>query len=127
MLIIKLLIVNYLTYLINLVCENSYMQLVQKDLEGAIVWFWKAINEGDRVESALKDMVVVMKQLHRTEEAIEAINSFRPRCSKQAHESLDNLLLDLYKVYLYTHICMHVYMNACIVGVVRKIDRGGAK
>ncbi|XP_057472881.1 protein SULFUR DEFICIENCY-INDUCED 1-like [Actinidia eriantha] len=72
-------------------------QLVQKDLEGAIVWFWKAINAGDRVESALKDMVVVMKQLHRSEEAIEAINSFRPRCSKQAHESLDNLLLDLYK------------------------------
>ncbi|KAE9463808.1 hypothetical protein C3L33_04307, partial [Rhododendron williamsianum] len=52
-------------------------QLVEKDLEGAVVWFWKAINEGDRVDSALKDMAVVMKQLDRTDEAIEAIKSFR--------------------------------------------------
>ncbi|XP_058207128.1 protein SULFUR DEFICIENCY-INDUCED 1-like [Rhododendron vialii] len=72
-------------------------QLVEKDLEGAVVWFWKAINEGDRVDSALKDMAVVMKQLDRADEAIEAIKSFRGRCSKQAQNSLDNVLLDLYK------------------------------
>ncbi|TYJ27207.1 hypothetical protein E1A91_A07G170900v1 [Gossypium mustelinum] len=72
-------------------------QLVEKDPEAAIVLFWKAINAGDRVESALKDMAVVMKQLNRTEEAIEAIKSFRGRCPKQAQESLDNVLIDLYK------------------------------
>ncbi|KAK6259794.1 hypothetical protein SCA6_014268 [Theobroma cacao] len=72
-------------------------QLVQKDPEAALVLFWKAINAGDRVDSALKDMAVVMKQLNRTEEAIEAIKSFRGRCSKQAQESLDNVLIDLYK------------------------------
>ncbi|CAI9288374.1 unnamed protein product [Lactuca saligna] len=71
--------------------------LVEKDPEGAIVWFWKAINGGDRVDSALKDMVVVMKQLDRTEEAIEAIKSFRCICSKHSQPSLDNLLIDLYK------------------------------
>lgn len=60
--------------------------------------FWKAINAGDRVDSALKDMAVVMKQQDRDEEAIEAIHSFRDRCSKQAQESLDNVLIDLYKV-----------------------------
>lgn len=59
--------------------------------------FWKAINAGDRVDSALKDMAVVMKQLDRTEEAIEAIKSFRGLCSKQAQDSLDNVLIDLYK------------------------------
>ncbi|KAG9154409.1 hypothetical protein Leryth_000836 [Lithospermum erythrorhizon] len=53
----------------------KYAQVVEKDPEGAIVWFWKAINAGDRVDSALKDMAVVMKQL----------------------ESLDNVLIDLYK------------------------------
>lgn len=74
------------------------MQLVEKDPESAIVYFWKAINVGDRVDSALKDMAVVMKQQDRAEEAIEAINSFRDRCSKQAQESLDNVLIDLYKV-----------------------------
>ncbi|KAK6937672.1 Tetratricopeptide repeat [Dillenia turbinata] len=75
----------------------KHAQLIQKDPEAAIVWFWKAINAGDRVESALKDMAVVMKQVDRTEEAIEAIKSFRGRCSKQAQESLDNILIDLYK------------------------------
>jgi uncharacterized membrane protein len=73
-------------------------QLVEKDPERAIPLFWKAINAGDRVDSALKDMAIVMKQQNRAEEAIEAIKSLRVRCSDQAQESLDNILLDLYKV-----------------------------
>ncbi|KAK2977738.1 hypothetical protein RJ640_026981, partial [Escallonia rubra] len=75
----------------------KHAQLVQKDPEAAIVLFWKAINAGDRVDSALKDMAVVMKQLDRTEEAVEAVKSFRCLCTKQAQESLDNVLIDLYK------------------------------
>ncbi|KAK9726490.1 hypothetical protein RND81_05G219000 [Saponaria officinalis] len=75
----------------------KHAQLVLKDAEAAIVLFWKAINAGDRVDSALKDMAVVMKQLDRSEEAIEAIKSFRFRCSKNAQDSLDNVLIDLYK------------------------------
>ncbi|KAK6914252.1 Tetratricopeptide repeat [Dillenia turbinata] len=51
----------------------KHMQLVEKDPDAAIVLFWKAINAGDRVDSALKDMAVVMKQQDRAEEAIEAI------------------------------------------------------
>ena len=74
------------------------MQLVEKNAEAAIVLFWEAINSGDKVDSALKDMAVVMKQLDRSEEAIEAICSFRGLCSKQSQESLDNVLIDLYKV-----------------------------
>ncbi|KAI3506909.1 hypothetical protein L1887_21543 [Cichorium endivia] len=77
--------------------KAKHAQLVKRDQEGAIVWYWKAINAGDRVESALKDMAVVMKQLDRTEEAIEAIKSFRCLCPKSAQESLDNLLIDLFK------------------------------
>lgn len=75
-------------------------QVVEKDPGAAILWFWKAINAKDRVDSALKDMAVVMKQQDRAEEAIEAIRSFRHLCSKQAQESLDNLLIDLYKVHI---------------------------
>ncbi len=74
------------------------MQLVDKDPDRAIALFWAAINAGDRVDSALKDMAIVMKQQNRPEEAIEAIKSLRMRCSDQAQESLDNVLLDLYKV-----------------------------
>ncbi|KAK7395359.1 hypothetical protein VNO78_15911 [Psophocarpus tetragonolobus] len=75
----------------------KHAQLVEKDPEAAIILFWKAINSGDKVDSALKDMAVVMKQLDRSEEAIEAIRSFRGLCSKQSQESLDNVLIDLYK------------------------------
>lgn len=75
----------------------KHVQLVDKDPEGAIALFWKAINLGDKVDSALKDMAVIMKQQDRAEEAIEAINSFRDRCSKQSQESLDNVLIDLFK------------------------------
>jgi len=39
----------------------------------------------------------VMKQLNRPLEAIEAIKSFRHLCSQQAQESLDNVLIDLFK------------------------------
>ncbi|ONK80006.1 uncharacterized protein A4U43_C01F12770 [Asparagus officinalis] len=73
------------------------VQLVDKDPERAIALFWAAINAGDRVDSALKDMAIVMKQQNRAEEAIEAIKSLRHRCTDQAQESLDNILLDLYK------------------------------
>ncbi|PKA49363.1 hypothetical protein AXF42_Ash014265 [Apostasia shenzhenica] len=75
----------------------KHLQLVDKDLDASILWFWKAINNGDRVDSALKDMALVMKQQSRAEEAIEAIKSFRHLCSNQAQESLDNVLIDLYK------------------------------
>ncbi|XP_020577346.1 protein SULFUR DEFICIENCY-INDUCED 1-like [Phalaenopsis equestris] len=75
----------------------KHLQLVDKDLDASIVWFWKAINNGDRVDSALKDMALVMKQQNRPEEAIEAIKSFRHLCSKYAQESLDNVLIDLCK------------------------------
>ncbi|KAK4594967.1 hypothetical protein RGQ29_018629 [Quercus rubra] len=77
--------------------KAKHAQLVEKEPEAAIVLFWKAINAGDRVDSALKDMAVVMKQLDRTEEAIEAVKSFRGLCSKSAQDSLDNVLIDLYK------------------------------
>ncbi|KAJ0461711.1 hypothetical protein HanHA89_Chr16g0675421 [Helianthus annuus] len=37
--------------------------------------FWATINAGGRVDSALKDLAIVMKQHNGAEEAIEAINS----------------------------------------------------
>ncbi|KAJ1267127.1 hypothetical protein BS78_07G032600 [Paspalum vaginatum] len=72
-------------------------QVIEKDPNKAVPLFWAAINSGDRTESALKDMANVLKQANRAEEAIEAIRSFRDRCPYEAQESLDNILLDLYK------------------------------
>lgn len=77
---------------------NFVEQLIDKEPSKAIPLFWRAINTGDRVDSALKDMAVVMKQLDRSDEAIEAITSFRHLCSYDAQESLDNILIEMYKV-----------------------------
>lgn len=83
-------------------CYSAYSickkQLIEKDPGRAISLFWAAINAGDRIDSALKDMAVVMKQLNRSDEAIEAIKSFRHLCPYDAQESLDNVLVELYKV-----------------------------
>lgn len=72
--------------------------MIDKDPSRAISLFWAAINAGDRVDSALKDMSIVMKQLDRSDEAIEAIKSFRHLCPYDSQESLDNVLVELYKV-----------------------------
>ncbi|KAK1369096.1 putative acetyltransferase A, auxiliary subunit [Heracleum sosnowskyi] len=75
----------------------KHVQLVDKNPNKAVSMFWTAINAGDRVDSALKDMAVVMKQLDRSDEAIEAIKSFRHLCPTESQDSLDNILLELYK------------------------------
>ncbi|XP_051124820.1 protein POLLENLESS 3 [Andrographis paniculata] len=75
----------------------KHVQLIDKDPGKAVSLFWSAINAGDRVDSALKDMAVVMKQLERSDEAIEAIRSFRHLCPPESQESLDNILVELYK------------------------------
>ncbi|CAM0910881.1 unnamed protein product [Alopecurus aequalis] len=72
-------------------------QLIEKDPNKAVPLFWAAINSGERIESALKDMATVLKQANRAEEAIEAIRTFRDRCPNEAQDSLDNILIDLYK------------------------------
>ena len=67
---------NFSFYLV--VFEIDYwIQLVEKDPERAIPLFWSAINAGDRVDSALKDMAMVMTQQDRAEEASKAIKSLR--------------------------------------------------
>lgn len=85
------------------------MQLIDRDPSRAVSMFWAAINAGDRVDSALKDMAVVMKQLDRSDEAIEAIKSFRHLCPYDSQESLDNVLIELYKVKHHSllTICLH--------------------
>lgn len=106
---------------------------MDKDPERAIPLFWAAINSGDRVDSALKDMAIVMKQQNRAEEAIEAIKSLRHRCSDQAQESLDNILLDLYKVtslqksqyHFNSHVilCVSIWTNDLGLILVQRCGR----
>ncbi|VVB07883.1 unnamed protein product [Arabis nemorensis] len=75
----------------------KHAQLICEDPDQAISLFWAAINAGDRVDNALKDMAFVMEQLDRSDEGIEAIKSFRYLCPFESQDSIDNLLLELYK------------------------------
>lgn len=64
-------------------------------------------------------MAVVMKQLDRSDEAIEAIKSFRNLCPSESQESIDNILIELYKVRAYhlkSDICIYliVYIVLCL-------------
>jgi hypothetical protein len=95
---------------------------VEKDLDASIAWFWKAINSGDKVDSALKDMAVVMKQRGYHADAIDAIKSLRHLCPKQSQDSLDNILLDLYKVSSHSRPRRHAVMAAA--GRIRHGDGG---
>ncbi|EPS61522.1 hypothetical protein M569_13275, partial [Genlisea aurea] len=113
----------------------KHEQLIEKDPEAAIAWFWEAIYSGDRVDSALKDMAVVMKQLDRTQEAIEAIHSFRAMCSRNSQESLDNVLIDLYKksgrideqIELLKHKLKQIYQGEAFNGKPTKTARSHGK
>ena len=57
-------------------------------------------NARDQVDSSLKDMAIVMKQLDRFDETVEAIKYFLHLCPYDSQESLDNVLVELYKVKL---------------------------
>ncbi|CAA2934100.1 SULFUR DEFICIENCY-INDUCED 1-like [Olea europaea subsp. europaea] len=80
-------------------------------------------------------MAVVMKQLDRTEEAIEAVKSFRGLCPKQAQESLDNILIDLYKkcgkvdeqIMLLKHKLRMIYLGEAFNGKPTKTARSHGK
>ncbi|KAL2931084.1 Protein POLLENLESS 3-LIKE 2 [Bienertia sinuspersici] len=90
-------LVQVLLLMLNIGISYVFDKLYSEYCIGLSLIFVFAINAGDRVDSALKDMAIVMKQQNKADEAIEAIKSLRTRCSEQAQESLDNILLHLYK------------------------------
>ena len=104
---------------------------MEKDLDASIAWFWTAIHAGDKVDSALKDMAVVMKQRGYLSEAIDAIKSLRHLCPRQSQESLDNILLDLYKasgrtkeeIELLKHKLRKIYLGEAFHGKATKRAR----
>ncbi|VFQ81344.1 unnamed protein product [Cuscuta campestris] len=113
----------------------KHVQLIEKDPSRAISLFWAAINSGDKVDSALKDMAVVMKQLNRSDEAIEAIKSFRHLSPAHSQESIDNILLELYKksgrfedeIYLLEHKLKNIEESMAFGRRTTKIVRSQGK
>jgi tetratricopeptide (TPR) repeat protein len=82
----------------DLYAQAKKLQLEEKDLDGARVLF-EQILQGDsgKLDSALKDLVTVLRQLGNHQEAAEAIDKYRNKCSDRAQTSLSNMQLELYK------------------------------
>jgi len=71
------------------------IQLIEKDFERAGLLFREAIDRGDNVESAIKDLAALLVQLDRPQEAIEVLERNRRKIQNQ--RSLDNILISVYQ------------------------------
>lgn len=71
------------------------VQLVEKDLERAAQWLRTAINQGDNVESAVKDLAALLVQLGKRDEAIQVLEKNRKKISNK--QSVDNMLIGFYQ------------------------------
>lgn len=72
------------------------VQLIEKDLERAEQLFRVAIQSGDSVESAIKDLASLLAQLNRTQEAIDLLQKYRNTATDP--RSIDNMLIGYYSV-----------------------------
>lgn len=70
-------------------------QLVEKDLDKAEQLLRVAINQGDNVESAVKDLAALLVQKGKPEEAIQTLEKNRKKIKDQ--QSVDNLLVGFYQ------------------------------
>jgi hypothetical protein len=71
-------------------------EYVEKDLAKAAFFYQKAIEEGDRAESAVKDLAGVMHQQGQTSKACETLERYRHLFAAEPAK-FDNLLLNLKK------------------------------
>ncbi|MBI1925421.1 tetratricopeptide repeat protein [Candidatus Poribacteria bacterium] len=80
--------------------SNSYArakraQLIEKNLDKAVQLLHEAIRRNDNVESAIKDLAMLLVQLDRTAEAINLLEQNRKNITDQ--QSLDNLFVSIYQ------------------------------
>jgi len=72
------------------------VQLVERDLDRAAQLLRAAINQGDNVESAVKDLAGLLAQQGKPEEAVQVLERNRRRIQDQ--QSVDNMLIGFYQV-----------------------------
>lgn len=71
------------------------VQLVERDLDRAAQLLRAAINQGDNVESAVKDLAGLLAQQGKPEEAVQVLERNRRRIQDQ--QSVDNMLIGFYQ------------------------------
>lgn len=70
-------------------------QLIEKDFEKAVRLLREAVNKGDNIESAIKDMAALLVQQGKAEEAIRVLEQYRQKIRDQ--KSVDNMLIGFYQ------------------------------
>lgn len=79
----------------SLFARAKRAQLIEKDFDRAANLLRQAIDKGDNLESAIKDLAGLLMKLGRPQEAIEIIEKNRKKVREQ--QSLDNILIGAYQ------------------------------
>ncbi len=72
-------------------------QLVEKDFDRAVQFFQQAIQQGDNVESAVKDLAALQAQRGNPQESVRILSQYRKRMRISDRPSVDNMLIGLYQ------------------------------
>ena len=70
------------------------VQLIEKDLDKAAKLFQQAIQQGDKVDSAVKDLAVLHAQRGNPQEAVRILRQYRKRVSDR--RAVDNMLINFH-------------------------------
>ena len=79
----------------NLYARAKRIQLIERDLEGAVQLLRLAIKQGDTVESAIKDLAMLLVQIGKIEESIALLDQNRNKITNP--QTVDNLLINIYQ------------------------------
>jgi len=79
----------------NTYARAKRIQLIERDPERAAQLLRLAIKEGDNVESAIKDLAMLLVQIGQTEEAITLLDKNRKKITNP--QTVDNLLINIYQ------------------------------
>lgn len=74
------------------------VQLIEKDLDGAVQFLQQAIQQGDNVESAVKDLAALQAQRGNPQESVMILKQYRKQMrASDRRQSVDNMLIGFYQ------------------------------
>eukprot|EP00330_Aristerostoma_sp_ATCC50986_P002701 CAMPEP_0114586060 /NCGR_PEP_ID=MMETSP0125-20121206/9399_1 /TAXON_ID=485358 ORGANISM="Aristerostoma sp., Strain ATCC 50986" /NCGR_SAMPLE_ID=MMETSP0125 /ASSEMBLY_ACC=CAM_ASM_000245 /LENGTH=274 /DNA_ID=CAMNT_0001781351 /DNA_START=1224 /DNA_END=2048 /DNA_ORIENTATION=+ len=77
--------------------QAKYAEQVEKDLPKAEYFYFLAVRNGEKLESAVKDLATVLHQQGKTVQACQFLEEHRALCKPSQQVKLDNLLSNLKK------------------------------
>jgi hypothetical protein len=77
--------------------QAKHAEQIEKDLQKAEYFYFLAVRNGEKLESAIKDLATVLHQQGKTVQACQFLEEFRHLCKPSQQAKLDNLLCNLKK------------------------------